>query len=38
VLDDDAWTAFDDLLEQLAVLRPHLKGLLEPEPDLFGDA
>ena len=36
LLDDDAWTAFDDLLERPAVLRPRLKELLEPESDLFG--
>ncbi len=38
MLDDDAWTAFEDLLERPAVLKPRLKKLLERESDLFSDA
>ena len=38
LLDDDAWAAFEDLLERPAVLKPRLKALLEQESDLFSDA
>jgi uncharacterized protein (DUF1778 family) len=35
MLDESSWTAFQDLLERPAVVKPRLAKLLSEESDLF---
>jgi uncharacterized protein (DUF1778 family) len=37
MLDESSWTAFQDLLERPAVVKPRLAALLSEESDLFED-
>jgi uncharacterized protein (DUF1778 family) len=37
MLDESSWTAFQDLLERPAVVKPRLAKLLSEESDLFKD-